>query len=76
MDVLDILNNFDGKSGLESKGRGLLVPGDFSVAFFDRWMKGAFWTDLREVLTDDGGVKLIIHAMAGMSCCPEFRWMR
>jgi len=45
--------------------------GDLSIEFFDRWMKGTFWTDLRKVLTDDGCVKVIIHAMAGVSCCPE-----
>ena len=56
MNVLNVLNNFDGKSGLQSKGRGLLVPGDFSAESFDRRMEWAFWTDLREVLTDDGGV--------------------
>ena len=45
--------------------------GDLSIEFFDGRAKGTFWTDLREVLTDDGGVEVIIHAMAGVSCHPD-----
>ena len=71
MEVLNVLNDFYGKAGVQPLQWWLEVPRNLPVNVRRRTIKGSFWADLGIVGGDGRDVELTIHAVTGLPCCSE-----